>query len=93
MGTVLVVLDADGVGGDGDVVVEGQLGELGVLAGDLHVQSCGVFDREGVEVQFAQDVYVLIVDFSEGYGQLLLGLTHPKLYQHHINFTIRLSRH
>ena len=39
MQLLLVVLNTDGIGSDDDIIVEGQLGELGVLSGNLHIEA------------------------------------------------------
>ena len=66
---LLVIFQPDGVAPNDDIVVVGQLGELGVLGGNFKIKARGVFNRKRVVIKFSKNVYIFIVYFSHRYRQ------------------------
>ena len=64
MELLLVIFQPDGVAPNDDIVVVGQLGELGVLGGNFKIKARGVFNRKRVVIKFSKNVYIFIVYFS-----------------------------
>lgn len=74
---LFVILYPDCVSPNDYIIVVGVFGELGVLACNLHVESGGILDWEGFEVEFAEDVDVLTVDLAHSdFQDLLLCVAH-----------------
>ena len=60
-----VVLKADCVGSDDNIVVEDKFGMGGVLEDNFDVKGGAVLDREGLEVDLPEHVDVFVVDLPK----------------------------
>ena len=65
----LVILQSHSIPAYHNVIVVGKLGKLCVLCSNFHVETCRIFDRQGVEVEFPEDVDIFIIDLSKSNWQ------------------------
>lgn len=63
------VLKSYSVGPDNDIVVVGESGMFGVFIHDFNIETGAILDREGLVVEFTQQVDIFIVDFSDRDGK------------------------
>lgn len=59
---LFVVLDSNSVCANHYIIVIGIFWKLSVLGCNFHVETCRVFDRESLEIELTQDIYILIID-------------------------------
>lgn len=82
---LFIVLDSDSVCSNHYIIVVCIFWKLCVLGCNFHVEARRIFDREGLEVELTEDVYILIVYFPHCDREYLLFCLCHTFYFNYFN--------